>query len=130
MAQATDTEAVLHRALLASYLVTGNLDQAEQAVLKGIDSWNSDIEPEEELLRRVIAAAAQAPSHEQPRGLRLPAELQAVLKLASPLRGCFVLRTLTGLPSHACAELLRLLPAEVDEYTGAAHRELGAVYQQ
>ena len=128
------TEWVLCRALLTSYLVTGNLEEAEQAVLKGIDSWNGDVEPEEVLLRRVITAAAQATPHEGSHGrasrLSLPPELEAVLTLAPTLRGCYVMRNLAGMPSQACAQLLRLLPEQVDEYTGAAHQELAAAYQQ
>jgi DNA-directed RNA polymerase specialized sigma24 family protein len=121
---------VLSRALVTIYLFTGNIERAEQAVLRGIESWNPDVEPEEALLQRVIAAAARlSGTNEQSDGrhsrLNLPGELQAVLSLAPPLRGCFVLRSLAGLPSQACAQLLGLLPDQVDEYTAAAFQGLG-----
>jgi len=121
-------ESTLSRALLTSYLVTSNLPQAEQAVLKGIDSLDGDVEKEDVLLCSVIAAAVQATPHPQSYGtsrLTLSGELQAVLTLEPTLRGCFVLRRLAGLSSQACAQFLRLLPEQVDEYTGIACRELG-----
>ncbi len=121
-------EPVPSRVLLTAYLVTGNLEQAEQAVLKGMERWNPDVDPVEALVRRVLADAVSAPAAaadgKRPRW-NLPAELLAVLTLASPLRSCFVLRSLAGLSSHVCAQLLQLAPEQVDEYTGAAHQELG-----
>jgi DNA-directed RNA polymerase specialized sigma24 family protein len=59
--------------------------------------------------------------------LWLPEELRAVLTLAPPIRRCFVLRSLAGMSAQACARLLGLLPNQVDEYAGAAHRCLATL---
>ena len=126
---AQDLKQVLGRALVIAHLITGDPAHAEQAVLKAIDRWNPDEDPEEQLVRNVIDAAAQMdPSSATPEPvadeLCLPDELKVVLRLDPRLRTCFVVRNLAGMPSRVCARLLRLLPEEVDECNVSALRRL------
>jgi hypothetical protein len=126
---AQDLNQVLGRALVAAYLVTGNLTHAEQAVLKAIEQWNPDERLGDDFLDTVLHEAAWIDaSPELPDRILpwhcLPDELKAVLRLEPPLRGCFVLRNLVGLPSRDCARLLRMLPQEIDQYNVSALRRL------
>jgi len=113
---------LLDRAFLTAHLLTGSLQQAEEATLDGIDSWRPGEEAEEALLQNVLNAAARAQvesngNDPDPFGSHLPNELKAVLRLAPQLRRCFVLRILAGLPAQACARLLCLHPDVVERYT-------------
>ena len=96
---------LIERGFLTAHLLTGSIQQAEDATLKGLDSWNPDEEPEEALFQNVLDAAARAqiqanrPDSEAS-GSNLPNELKAVLRLSPELRRCFVLRVLVGLPSQ------------------------------
>ena len=105
-------EDIVGRAFLTAHLLTGNMEQAESATIAAIDSWNPDDETEE-----VLDVAG--PCH--------PVELQRVLRLARPLRRCFVLRVLVGLPPRVCAKLLRSDSRRVDQYSCDASRCLGAL---
>jgi hypothetical protein len=118
--------AVVGRAFRTAYLLTNSAEEAESAVLAGIESWNPDGESDEALFCRVMRAATRRHHQWEPpvrTGARLwlPDELRAVLTLAPPIRRCFVLRNLAGMSAQACACLLGLLPNQVDEYAGAAH---------
>jgi DNA-directed RNA polymerase specialized sigma24 family protein len=121
---------LIERAFLTAHLLTGSIQQAEDATLKGLDSWNPDEEPGEALFQNVLDAAARTqiqpnrPDSEAS-GSYLPNELKAVLRLSPQLRRCFVLRVLVGLPSQMCARLLGLHSDEVDEFTCAALQCLG-----
>ena len=113
---------LLDRALLTAHLLTGSLQQAEEATLEAIDSWKPGDEPEEVLFQHVLDAAARAhvepnPNHPDSFGSYLPNELKAVLRLAPQLRRCFVLRVLAGLPADVCGRLLCLHSDLVDRYT-------------
>jgi DNA-directed RNA polymerase specialized sigma24 family protein len=121
---------LLERAFLTAHLLTGSIQQAEDATLKGLDFWNPDEEPGEALFQNVLDAAARAqiqPSRpdSDASGSNLPNELKAVLRLSSQLRRCFVLRVLVGLPSQECGRLLGLDSDRVDEDTCAALQCLG-----
>jgi len=118
---------LIERALLAAHLLTGSLQQAEEATLEAIDSWNPSDEPEEALFQNVLDAAAREqvdpnPNKPDSSGSYLPNELKAVLRLAPQLRRCFVLRILVGLPTEVCARLLCLHSDLVDRYTCDALR--------
>ncbi len=112
---------LLDRAFLTAHLLTGDLRQAEEATLDAIDSWRPGEEPEALLFQNVLDAAARA--HVEPNASPdasapyLPDELKAVLRLAPPLRRCFVLRILAGLSTKACARLLGLHGDMVERYT-------------
>jgi DNA-directed RNA polymerase specialized sigma24 family protein len=112
----------LDRALLTAHLLTGSLQQAEEATRDAIDSWNADEEPEEVLFQHVLNSAARAQVEPNPASLDsstsyLPDELKAVLRLAPQLRRCFVLCILEGLTAKACARLLCLQSDMVERYT-------------
>lgn len=122
---ARDLDQFLSRALVAAHLMNGTLEHAEQAVLEGIDRWNPDKEPEDQLILHVVEAAAHADTPPEPNepivdDPYLPDELKAVLRLDQRRRSCFVLRNLIGLPSSDCARLLRLPLNEIDEYNVSA----------
>ena len=118
---------LLDRALLTAHLLTGSLQQAEEATLDAIESWRPGEETEEELLQNVLGAASRvqvepSTSHSDPSASYLPNELKAVLRLAPQLRRCFVLRILAGLPARVCARLLCLHCDMVEQYTCDALR--------
>ena len=123
---------VVARSFRTAYLLTNSAEEAESAVLAGIESWNPDGESDEALFHKVMCAAAHRRHQWEPpvrteARLRLPEELRAVPTLAPPIRRCFVLRNLAGMSAQVCARLLDLLPNQVDEFTGAAHRCLAAL---
>jgi len=126
---------IVGRAFLTALLLTGNTDQAESATMAAIDSWNPDDETEEVLFEKALAMAARARiepassywNERDVAGSCLPVELQRVLRLARPLRRCFVLRVLVGLPPRVCAKLLRSDSRRVDRYSCDASRYLGAL---
>jgi hypothetical protein len=123
---------VVARSFRTAYLLTNSAEEAESAVLAGIESWNPDGESDEALFHKVLSAAARGRHQGEPpvrTGARvcLPEELRAVLTLAPPIRRCFVLRNLAGMSAQACARLLDLLPNQVDEYAGTAHQCLAAL---
>jgi DNA-directed RNA polymerase specialized sigma24 family protein len=117
-----DVLRLLDRALLTAHLLTGNLQQAEEATLDAIDSWKPGEEAEEVLFQNVLHAVTRTQGEPNannldPSGSYLPNELKAVLRLAPQLRRCFVLRILAGLPAQACARLLCLHSDVVERYT-------------
>ena len=121
---------LIERAFLTAHLLTANIHQAEDATLKGLDSWKPEEEPGEALFQHVLDASARAQIQanrpdSDASGSYLPNELKAVLRLSPDLRRCFVLRVLVGLPLLVCARLLRLDSDRVDEYTCAALQCLG-----
>ena len=128
-------EDIVGRAFLTAHLLTGNMDQAESATMAAIDSWNPDDETEEVLFEKALAMAARASIKRAPlssnepdvAGSCLPVELQRVLRLARPLRRCFVLRVLVGLPLRVCAKLLRSDSRRVEQCSCDACRYLGAL---
>jgi len=117
----------LNRAFLAAHLLTGGSERAECAVMEAIASWSPD-QSDDELFEQVLRAAVRGtvgdgqsfPNRVDLPGAALPAELQAVLRLAPQLRQCYVLRVLAGLPRQSCASLLHLSAQQVDQYTCAA----------
>jgi hypothetical protein len=120
---------VLDRALLTAHLLTGSLQQAEEATLEAIDRWKPGDEPEEVLFQYVLDAAARAhaepnPNHADLSGSYLPKELKSVLRLAPQLRRCFVLRILAGLPAEVCGRSLCLHSEMVDRCTRDALQAL------
>jgi hypothetical protein len=129
----TNMADVVARSFRTAYLLTNSAEEAESAVLSGIESWNPDGESDETLFHKVMCAAVRRRHQWEPpvrtTGARLwlPEELRAVLTLAPPIRRCFVLRNLAGMPAQVCARLLDLLPNQVDEFAGAAHRCLAAL---
>lgn len=112
-----------------AHLLTGSVQQAENAVLKAIQSFDLNADDEEAFFHSTLHAAVQCPDEvtlrstsNQPSrtGLFIPTELQAVLDLGQNSRHCFVLRVLAGMSRHACARLLQLTTSSVDQNTCAA----------
>ncbi len=126
---ANQQHAAIDRAFLAAHLLTGDAEQAERAIMEAIAWWSPD-QSDSELFEQVLRAAVQStvedaqsiPNGADSPGTPLPAELQAVLRLAPQPRQCYVLRILVGLPHQACASLLHLSLQHVDHYTCAALR--------
>jgi hypothetical protein len=121
---------LIDRAFLTAHVLTASIQQAEDATMEAIDSWNPDEEPDEALFQNALDAATRAQIQQNGSGSAgsgsyLPNELKAVLRLSPPLRRCFVLRILVGLPSQVCARLLCFHSERVDQYTCAALQCLG-----
>jgi hypothetical protein len=124
------------RAFLTAFLLSGDTEQAEAAVLSGIETIPPDEAHSEGLLQRTVRAAIERreipwprPKEMDPAFLKLPFELRRVLRLPRYLRQCFVLRVLAGLPRELCATLLRSDTGQVDQGVCAAMLELPAVRQ-
>jgi hypothetical protein len=117
----------LGKAFVTALLLTGNLDEAETAVLDGIRSLDPDGELEEALVRHTVSAAIQRRPEvqisieelRQPSSI-LPDELRPLMYLSPHLRHCFVLRVLLGWPAEICAELLNLEIFQMEALTRAA----------
>ena len=120
-----DIEQTVGMAFRTAHLLTGNIQQAESAVLEAIDCFDPDVDTGETLFQNAILAAVQYPSSQsQSTESSEPIELQAVLSLSENLRRCFVLRVLVGLTRPACARLLHLNVGAVNDYTCAALQRL------
>ncbi|HTS27310.1 MAG TPA: sigma factor-like helix-turn-helix DNA-binding protein [Bryobacteraceae bacterium] len=126
--RAGDLEWTVAVALRTAHLLTASLQQAERAVSKAIDGFDPEVDTADTLFRNTIRAAVQSPPVQsqatEPVG---PVELHAVLGLPENLRRCFVLRVLAGLPRAACARLLNLNAASVNENTCAALERLAGL---
>lgn len=126
-------EDILGRSFVTAHLLTGNITQAETAVLGAIDLWNPH--DASQLFQTALNAAVQSrttvsPSDSSEQGTAgsyLPFELRRVLRLAPMVRRCFVLRVLVGLPSEVCAQMLDLDIQGVDQHSATASADLSAV---
>ena len=130
-----DLHNTIGKAFLTALLLTGNAERAEAAILEGNRVMALDNASGEALLIGAVNAAIEAhseTSRQTPEELErassmLPFELRRVLHLPLPLRHCFVLRFLLGLPREVCARLLHLEIRQVDERARAAMLELPAI---
>jgi hypothetical protein len=133
MNKAQNSEMV-ERAYLAALLLTGSSPQAEAVVAHAIWLWDpndtSRVLPAI-AIRLAIASSGNETETRSPDPVRphldlsmLPGLLPDVARLPSPIRGCFVLRALVGLPRPVCVRLLRLDVLQVDRNTCAAALEL------
>ena len=112
-------------AVNAALLLTGNAVSAERTALQAINSLDPQQVTAETLLRRTIELSIQSVACRQGSDLEeqwpgLPVELKNVLEMKAPLRHCFVLRVLLGLPEELCAGLLKLSRSEVGAHACAA----------
>jgi hypothetical protein len=124
-------EQAISKAFRAAQLLSGSEEQAEIAVLQALDAWDPEDDDPETLFQLALKAAIQNPALPSPMlGSALPVELQAVLKLPTQLRRCFVLRTLVGRSRDACAGLVNLRPQQVDDYNCAALQRLPVLVEQ
>jgi hypothetical protein len=129
---------VLSRSFLSAHLLTGNITQAEKAVIDAIQIWDPNKDDEQQLFQITLRAAVQmqailSPSvaHEEYiTDPRIPVELRRVLELAPVLRRSFVLRVLVDLPSQVCARTLHLSVSLIDKYSCDAIKSLAAINKE
>jgi hypothetical protein len=121
------------RAFVTAFLLVGDAERAEAAVLKSIALTNFDDASGDELIRRTVNDAVEPeemperfPRKREPAFSMLPFELQRVLQLPHYLRQCFVLRVLVGLPLEVCARLLHSNVEQIDRGARAAMLQLPA----
>jgi hypothetical protein len=121
------------RAFVTAFLLVGDAERAEAAVLRSIALTNFDDASGDELIPRVVNDAIEPeemperfPRKLEPAFSMLPFELQRVLQLPHYLRQCFVLRVLVGLPREICARLLHSNVQQIDRCTRAAMLQLPA----
>lgn len=124
----------LGKAFVTALLLTGNLEEAETAVLDGIRSLDADNEVDEVLLRETVSAAIERRPEVQvaleelrrPSSI-LPGELLPLMYLSPHLRHCYVLRILLGWPSEIAAKLLHLDVFQMEALTRAAMLRLSYI---
>jgi hypothetical protein len=132
------THESLENAFIVGLLLTGNIEQAERAVLESVECPCPDGQSGEDLFRRVILFAVDAkemsPNH-SPEDLKaassiLPFELGCVLALPPALRQCYVLRVLVEMPREICALILHMESSQVRQRTQAAMLELAEMHRR
>jgi len=121
------------RAFVTAFLLVGDAERAEAAVLKSIASTNFDDESGDEMIRKTVNDAMEPDEMPgrfsgtlEPAFSMLPLQLQRVMQLPHYLRQCFVLRVLVGLPREVCARLLHSNIGEIDRCARAAMLQLPA----
>jgi hypothetical protein len=121
------------RAFVTAFLLAGDAERAEAAVLKTIGLMNYDDASGDDLIRRAVNDAIELeeipqrfPKKLEPAFSMLPFELQRVLQLPHYPRQCFVLRVLVGLPRDVCARLLHSSVQQVERGARAAMLQLPA----
>jgi hypothetical protein len=109
------------------------MERAEAAVIEGIQRLDPGDASGESLFWSAIesaiaSAAAQEGDTAEPAIAppSLPRELKRVLRLATSIRQCYVLRVLAGLPREVCAHLLNLDSRQIDNFTCDALQQLSA----
>lgn len=122
-----DYEGAVCRAFLAAYLLVRSERLAEAALYEAIESLDPDRVIS--MLPRLLAEASLKIRPGQPEGpVAAPAwigsELRAVFDLSQPLRDCFVMRILLGIPRETCSFLMKTDGLIVDRYAGLAAMSL------
>jgi hypothetical protein len=110
----------VENAFLIGLLLTGSIQQAEDAVMESVDCSDTGDLCGERIFRRVIHSSlgltfprSASDTIDDDSAAVLPLELRRVLYLPRELRECFVLRMLIGLPGESCAWLLKVDPSEI-----------------
>jgi len=123
-----DEHKALDEAFRAAFMLTGNVEIAETAVLDGIAALELIHAADEALIFESVKSAVQRRTSFRYQRARtfahLPIELRRLFLLAPISRDCFVLRVLVGLPSAACAAVLRVPVYEIDAALFAALQDL------
>ena len=126
----------MRRLFLTAVLLTGSVQQAEDAVLDAINLIDMEQGTPEALLKRTVVAAInkrsanpQSPEDAKSRSSMLPWELLSVIYLSPRLRHCFVLRILHGWSREISASLLGVEASQIDEQTRAAVVRLRYIHE-
>ena len=122
----------LNRAFTTALMLTANAEQAEAAISNAIGSLDAGVSDEELFLAAVRAAVERkrcdsGPGERERASSMLPPGLRRVPGLPLPLRHCFVLRILAGLPAAVCAQWTRLTTREVEQAAGRAAELLAGI---
>jgi hypothetical protein len=126
----------VRRAFITALLLTGRVEQAEDAVIEAIGQFDTEQSTAEQLLTLTVAAAIKK-SHAIPqssevvmnRSSILPWELNSVTYLSPYLRHCYVLRILLGWSREISARFLQLETGQLDEHTQAAAARLTYIHK-
>ncbi len=127
---------VICKAVCVAWLISGDLEAAENAVLAAIQSLDAEDLNTDALFICVSTLSIQCTrnaanlsirSRQAETSFALPPELQNVLYLPRLPRCCFVLHFLLRLPVSTSACLLQLEPDQVIGYSSAAVSILGAI---
>ena len=102
----------LNKLWVIALLLTGSAENAENAVVESV-SLRSDQIPVHGLIETCLKMTSDHSESSKDTVSMLPAELRPILQLHSPLRHCFVLRTLLGLSTHDCKRLLKISYADL-----------------
>jgi hypothetical protein len=104
-----DHGAAIDPAFRAAFLLTGDAELAEYAVVTGIAGMATCDDAAHDLLVRTVEAAyRQYPARFEQGLTRLPRELRRLLRLPPVARSCFLLRMLFRLSEQECARILQL----------------------
>jgi len=127
------TDDTLSRAFTTALILTANVEQAEAAILDAISVLDPCAASDEKLFLEAARAAIVSdrsdsrPEAGERASSMLPPGLRPVLGLPRPLRHCFVLRILAGLPAEVCAQWMHLKIPEVDQAAGRAAQVLAGI---
>ena len=123
-----DEHNTLDEAFREAFMLTGSVEIAETAVLDGIAALEPIHAADGALIFESIKSAVQRRASFPYQRVRtfahLPIELRRLFLLAPISRDCFVLRVLVGLPSAACAAVLRVPVYEIDAVLCATLQDL------
>ena len=121
------------KAFITALLLTGDAEEAEGAVLQGIDLANLEDWSEDALVLETAKASIRMRGEIlKPRTgeSMLPPELRRVFGLSRGRRHCFVLRVLVNLSREDCGRLLQMEENRIDEQTSAAMLELAMMQEK
>jgi hypothetical protein len=119
----------LDDAFRAAFLLTGNTEAAEHAVLDGIAAVPAD-HPSGfgsllvETIKSAIPRRADLTGQPPQAASHLPPELRRLFRLAPISRDSVVLRVLLGIPLATCSAVLNLTIYEIEDMLCAALQDL------
>jgi len=118
----------LDRAFCAAFMLTGNMQAAELAVLNGIAATECYRAGDDVFLFETVKAAIQGRpdslhQSQQPPA-HLPLELRRLFQLTPISRDCFVLRILLGMAVETCSRILHRRIEEIEDVLCVTLQEL------
>jgi hypothetical protein len=127
----------LNRTFSTAFLLTGNAERAEAAILDAIGALDAAELSEETLFLKAMAAAvahtAEGPVRDEDFDrLRcfVSIELRRVMRLPVAIRHCFVLRVLVGFPREVCSTILQRSEQDIEESACLGAQELVRIGQE